>query len=163
MFVPGRVLREDFTLSQSVSVMTNHFANSLTSLCYRFFFLLFLYFRGHWGLNVLCLRRRSDVTEEYIWIHLALQAICSLLPGFPPHKFCLTADFHSARSEGCLVTSEDLPDWLPRRLSLKWNVHYAASPALFFGSFFCFTLWFLLEHLNGANISVAFFMSSSVN
>lgn len=85
-------------------------------------------------------RRRSDVTEEYIGIHLALGAICSLLPGFPSHKFCLTADLHSARSEGRPVTFHRLPDWLPRRRSLKWNAYCAASqaPLVFFCLFHFF-------------------------
>lgn len=171
MFVPDGVLRDDFTVSQSVAVMTNHFANSLKSYLPVLVFSPFCPLL--WGaLRAKCAassssaswrRRRSDVTEEYIWIHLALQAICSLLPGFPPHKFCLTADFHSARSEGRLVTFECLPDWLPRRHSLKCNIYYASSPALFF------VCLFFLFHLICAGTSeprhyfCCFFSSSSLN
>lgn len=135
------------SVSQSLSWQTTLQIHScLTCLCCSFFPLL-------WGaLRAKCaassppssstsqLRRRSNVTEEYIWIHLALQAICSLLPGFSPHKFCLTADFHSARSEGRLVTFECLPDWLPRRHSLKCNVYYASSAPLFFDFLFHFLI-----------------------
>lgn len=168
MFVPDGVLRDDF--SQSVAVMTNHFANSLKSYLPVLVFSPFCPLL--WGaLRAKCAassaswrRRRSNVTEEYIWIHLALQAICSLLPGFPPHKFCLTADFHSARSEGRLVTFECLPDWLPRRHSLKCNIYYASSPALFFVClFFLFHLLICAGTSEPRHYFCCFFSSSSLN